>query len=478
MRFNKKYLWMPVLLMALLAGSCKKWDDHTNTPDAALGKDLFQLISEHSNLSTFAGLLTKTGYDKIIASSKTFTVFAPVNAALSSLDAAIINDTAKLKKFVGNHIATQSYFTAAADTMLRIAMLNGKYNNMLKTKLEDATITEVDRYAKNGVLQVVDKMIPALSNTWEVLESNPLVPSKQKAYLLSLYRNVFDSVNAQQVGVDPTTGTPVYKPGTDSVQVNIFWNKVFDLRNEGKEFTLFLMADDAWENELATYAPYYKTGTADSTKELSSWEVVKDLAIDKAYNQAVIPDTVVSKFSVKVPIAKSEIIQTIKTSNGVVYIMKKAPVLPKNKLKSFIIEAENYRVTSHERRGNTYFRERINTITGNNFKDVLVSGHGVAQFNIGYRISGVNSTKYKAYWVAVNDFQTAAFTQKLGIEFASSAKLPYVSVAPNEYGEIYLGEFTLDTYYSTLDIFLTAANSTSAAVNPLVCDYIRLEPAF
>ncbi len=52
-------------------------DDHNAITDTAVDKDLFTRISENTNLSKFTELLTKTGYDKVIASSKTFTVFAP-----------------------------------------------------------------------------------------------------------------------------------------------------------------------------------------------------------------------------------------------------------------------------------------------------------------------------------------------------------------------------------------------------------------
>ncbi len=109
---------------------------------------------------------------------------------------------------------------------------------------------------------------------------------------------------------------------------------------------------------------------------------------------------------------------------------------------------------------------------------MLVFNHGLALFNINYRISNVYSTKYKAYWLAVNDFQTAAFNQKLGIGTPTSTTFGYTSVTANNYNEVYIGEFTLAKYQSVYDIYLTAANSTTAAANALVCDYIRLEPVF
>jgi hypothetical protein len=56
-------------------------------------------------------------------------------------------------------------------------------------------------------------------------------------------------------------------------------------------------------------------------------------------------------------------------------------------------------------------------------------------------------------------------------------QLPYVNVAANVKSEVYLGEFTMAKYSPVLSLYLTAANSTANAANPLVCDYIKLVPS-
>jgi len=392
------------------------------------------------------------------------------------LDPAIVNDAAKLKLFVGNHIAGQLYRTADVPVLTRIGMLNNKYNNLKGTQIGDAVIKSADKYAENGLLQVVDKFLPALDNCWEVLFTNADIPLKQKTFMFSLFRNVFDLTNAVVTGIDPNTGTPIYQAGTDSIYTNLFWNKVHDLKTESKQYTLFILTDAAWDDEVTKFKPYYVvTGNPDSNTLVTSWNVVKDFAVDTVYNPLSIPDTIVSKFGTKLPVERSAIVKTIKTSNGIVYIMSKMNVLPASKMKTILIEAENYSFTSHDRRGNTYFRDRINPLTGFDFRDVLVLNHGVALFTLRYDIPEVPSIKYKAYWVAVNDFQTATFTQRL--QMGSFGALPYTTVAVKNYNEIYLGELTAPQYSPVLRMYLVAANSTSNAVNPLVCDYIKLVPS-
>ncbi len=239
-----------------------------------------------------------------------------------------------------------------------------------------------------------------------------------------------------------------------------------------------MLTDAAWNTEVNKFKPFLATGSVDSTTRLTSWEVVKDLAVEGLYLPNSIPDTLVSRYGVKIPVNRNAIVQTIRTSNGIIYVMNQMDVQPKDKIKGFQIEGEYYRTTSADRRGNTYFRDRFNPVTGKDFRDILVFGHGVALFNINYRISNVYSMKYKAYWVAVNDFQTASFNQKLAIGSPTSATFAYTVVPSNNYNEVYIGEFTLATYQNFLDLYLVAANSTTTAVNPLVCDYIKLVPSF
>jgi len=476
-RYKRLYI-LSILSSLLVFSGCKKQtEEHNAIRDSALQQSLLEMINADANLSVFAGYLKQTGYDTVLSSSQNYTVFAPPNTVLQSLDPVIVSNAAKLKKFIGSHIAYQLFDTKSVTKETRIQMLNKKYHNMLGTQIEDATITAADKYAANGLLQVINKILPALDNSWEFITNSVDAPAHQKAFMLSLFQNVFDTSNAIITGVNPTTGEPIYQAGTDSIFTNLFWNRVTDLRDEKKQITLFMLTDAAWDAEVLKYKPYFVSGTTDSTTLNASWNVLKDFAIDTIYTPATIPATILSKFNTQLPIQNNAIVKTIKTSNGIIYIMSALDVAPASKFKPYLIEAENYTETSVNRRSNTYFRERNNPVTGKDFTDVLVFNHGVARFNIRYEIKEVPSIKYKAYWVAVNDFQAASFTQALGIGSAFSATLPYITVNANVFDEIYLGEFTMAQYMPLFNIYLTTFNSTTQALNPLVCDYIRLEPS-
>ena len=168
---GKNRLLITAFLLAIGLGACKKWDDHNQVGNPDLKENLMEGLSVNANLSKFTEYVKKAGLDSLLTSSKTFTVWAPSNDALQNLDPAIVNDATKLKSFISNHIANQSYYTANAKTQQRVAMLNGKFNNFLDTKFEDANIVRADVPLKNGVLHVIDKPVMVLPSIWEWINS-------------------------------------------------------------------------------------------------------------------------------------------------------------------------------------------------------------------------------------------------------------------------------------------------------------------
>jgi uncharacterized surface protein with fasciclin (FAS1) repeats len=108
-QFRNKYLFIALLTLLAFAACKKQWEQRDKIVDQQLNVNLMQQIQANSNLSVFAGYLTKIGFDKVLSASKTYTVWAPTNAALQSMDPAVVADTAKLHLFVANHIANQVF---------------------------------------------------------------------------------------------------------------------------------------------------------------------------------------------------------------------------------------------------------------------------------------------------------------------------------------------------------------------------------
>src|SRR4051812_572439 len=124
MRATKISCFFLGLFILFGSWSCKKWDDHIAIEGQNLNENLMEHINKQPDLSKLAEYLVKTGLDKEISSSKNYTVWAPTNTALQSLPADVVNDTAKLKAYLLNHISGQQFFTRMAVDSLRVPMLN------------------------------------------------------------------------------------------------------------------------------------------------------------------------------------------------------------------------------------------------------------------------------------------------------------------------------------------------------------------
>ncbi|MES2276136.1 MAG: fasciclin domain-containing protein [Bacteroidota bacterium] len=468
-----KYVNRLLLLLVLPAAivSCNKYKIEPNQP--ALAQSLTQLIQQTPSLSTFNSLLVKTGYDKVLASSKMYTVWAPDNQTLAGLDAAIVSDTAKLKQFVGNYVVNLAYYTNMPAPSIRIRTLNGKYINFTSTQFEDATISTANQYVGNGVLHIINKIVLPKPNVWEYVNSTAFT---EKASILSLNYTAIDSAKAVQTGIDPVTGKPIYQPGTGLVTKNQLYDRVGDLRDESQLYTFILLTDATLLTERTKMKPYLKSTTPDQVELLASLHVIKDLVIKGQYTVANMPDTLISADGVKVPMNKTAILETHVTSNGIVYVMNQANVKLSDKIRQVKREGELPDGFSRtDKSGNISYRLRLNPITSQQFNDIYIFNHKVPLFNVHYNIKELYSTKYKVYWVAPNDVQTLTFKQRFAINDPLSTAFAETQVDLKNYNEIYVGDYDAATFGSVV-AYVVAANNGVDQTNSINIDYFRLVP--
>lgn len=490
---KKQYSIFLYLITVLVFSGCNdKWEDHNKIQDPVLAENLFLEIQKTPDLSTFAGYLKETGYDEVLASSKTFTIWAPINLALENLDPAIVNDDSLLKQFVANHISNQAYLTRSADPVLTIRTLNGKNILFTKTKFEEANIIVADRYAGNGVLHIIDMAITPKLNAWEYLNNS--VTSLQKSFLESQNYIYRDLTKAEITGIDPKTGNPIYKEGTGYFSRNYFLQGISDISNEDGKYTFVILTDEAFLAEKAKLSIYFTVNDPLATPErnafvtdsITSWTIVKDLVLKGDFTIDNLPDTLTSYDSLKVHLDVSAIVETHKVSNGVVYVMNRIDYKTSDKIKPVIIEGENYvpysgvtpAVSYRNTSGTRSTITRRNPYTNANFREIYFSGHSTSAYWIHY-LPTVNAVTYKVYWVAVRDFNTTGtityFTQRVTFGTPTLIALPYKQVEILDYSEVYLGDYTV-TSYGELDTFLVGFTSTNNTLNSLVLDYIKMVP--
>lgn len=470
----------------LLLGACRKdaWDKRNRITDPNLRTNLMEVINQDPDLSQFASYLVKTGYDKVISSSKNFTVWAPSNEALKNVPDSAINDTAHLRLLVENHIANQLYLTNMPHPMLRIKTLSGKYVEFTETRVGDANIVEGNKYASNGVLHTIDKALIPAPNIWEFLNSQ-YKGTLQQTFLQSLQYLFVDPDSAEQIGVDPQTGVPIYKPGTGLVSRNRFLQKV-NINDEDSVLTYIILTDNAFAQQQSTLSPYFTDTTQSQTDSVSKWNVVKDLAFVGAYSPDSLPAVLYSaNDSVQFHLNKSAIISTQKVSNGIVYVMNAVDYDLGTKIKPIKILGPGFYDRLDATKTYT-IRTRRDPGTDTLFQDIYLANYGISAYWFRYP-AVVNSVTYKVYWMAVNDFQTGTFPMRLAFKshtdtaFADPTNIPfdyampYQTVNLNDYSEVYLGEYS-PALYGNLDVFLIGNNVTTNGSNTIVLNYIKLVP--
>ena len=478
---SKRYLFL-VMSMVLGFTACKKWDDHTAVTNKDLNQNLLDAISSNSDLSTFRQFISKTGLDSLLNASKTFTVWAPTNNALQSLDPSIVNDVAKLKNFVLNHIANQSYLIRDLQGTARVPMVNGKYINFTPSKFDDASINAT-KFVNNGTLYTIDKGIVVLPNIWDFVNSTTSQYA-QNSFVAALNFNDFDPSLAVVDSISANTGLPVYRPGTGIVAKNQFKEKVYDLSREELQFTYFVIQNANFTVESDSLKKYYATTRTTSTDTLAKWNTVKDFAVEGVYTSSQLSG-LVSKFGTPIPINPADIIETKKMSNGIVYVLSKLDIKTNDKFKTITVQGESPHGFLSTKSGNTFYRLRTNPLTNQQYADLMISGHGTTGYYAYYDLAETPSITYKVYGLAQNDFQAAAFSENVIVKYLTApapvqlANLLYaIPAATNNgvvnagaYNEVLLGNLVV-TSYGTIEIQLTANSSST----PMVLDYLRLVP--
>lgn len=492
------------LMLALTA--CKDpWADYNEVKDPVLAGNLMQLIDKHPELTRFRELLIKTGMDKELSSSKTYTVWAPSNEKLDEMlkQAGAEASDSTLVRFVGYHIARQTYFTRnTADSTMRILTMNGKAVEFTRTGVEDASIVAPDQYTGNGVLHVINHPLIARKNNWEVfegLEQDATV--SQKNFISSWKSEEFDPENSKQIGVNEQ-GKPIY----DSAFVtrNGFLKNVADISNEGRLYTFFVLADDAYTQERDKLKNFF----ADSTELAASFRtqayIVKDLVVKGRYDADHLPAFFYSPDSTRFSVSKSSIVRSIPTSNGIVHIISSVSYQMSDKVKPVFVQGESVNEISPS--SLSLNRRTRKAPDGTIFRDIMNNTHTVN--GVWLRYSGtVFSGRYRVYWRMVRDFSLVPasgatdivhFPQKVtwnerwktpaGTVFDPLASNgfgyrnePFIANADGtfspDYNEVLLGEMTVDRY-GVIDLYLVANRTATAVQNAILLDYLKLEPVY
>ncbi|MDL2222620.1 fasciclin domain-containing protein [Bacteroidales bacterium OttesenSCG-928-M11] len=282
MKITHLFVALSVLFLGVV--SCDDKDKHYD-PDTSVISEytLMDLINQNDDLSVFASMIEAIGYDSVLNSSQSYTVWAPVNDALADVD---ITDLDQVEEIVNNHIA-RFVKSASGAVNERVFMNNTK---LLTFKggsgvyyLEDAQLVSLNTVGKNGVLHTINSRVPFFQNIWEYLNTPGL--DSIRDYLYSFNKKEFDPSASDEIDINEE-GFTVY----DSVFIesNEMWYAYFSstrgigwINSEDSIYTMIIPSNQAWIEAYDRIFPYFVNNMAqgkDSIQNLNTkYAIVKDL---------------------------------------------------------------------------------------------------------------------------------------------------------------------------------------------------------
>jgi uncharacterized surface protein with fasciclin (FAS1) repeats len=353
-----KFVVIALFLVSVFT-SCQdaNWAEHYELSQINSNKTLLEEMESDTSLTHFVQILKSTGYDKVLSASQSYTVWAPTNAALSTIS---IQDT--VAQFLKNHVARFSYSTAdlATNPSIRVKMLNGKANLFTKTgstfSFGSANVVGKDIVTENGVLHKIDNYIPFFKNVWENVSAISGNDSISK-YLHSFDKKMFDAANS--VEINTSSAGIVY----DSVFIysNAWLSKFGRINVEDSVYTMILPNNAGWNSAYASIKPYFKTydklssetsttktfkltGTlADSLQRAYTMQALTHDLVFRTKLNAIPGDSLVSTngnvFHTPAHLFNDAVAQ--ESSNGLVYSSSALSYLPSESYqKRIVVEAE------------------------------------------------------------------------------------------------------------------------------------------
>lgn len=201
MKKSNSIIAVLLVLVSFVFMSC---EDETTTDGGVKKKTIVDVAKSNADLSILVDALKKTGLDVVLSGTgSNFTVFAPTNAAFTSLladlGASSLDDipTATLKKVLLYHVMNGNYAASKISTGYYSSMAEGPakgfmlslYVDMSETKINNrAAIKQTDVKADNGVIHIIDKVLLPMSITDHAIANanfSSLVAAVSKAGLVS-----------------------------------------------------------------------------------------------------------------------------------------------------------------------------------------------------------------------------------------------------------------------------------------------------
>ncbi len=326
MKVNK-YIGFMVLSagLVLATASCTDYSDYNSEPtlDSSVGASttLWQNISNDQQLTKFAALAKKCNYTEMLGSPRFYTLWAPVDDAISDADykRLMSSDSATIvKQFMQHHMTEYNYPISASLEDKTIVTLNDKHHPFTQSTFDGFSYVTggINLPATNGVMHKLNGMSEYHVNIYENFDS--LQGCDLFKDYIQKYDEYYLDVNASVLG-PLREGKQTYLDSVMKKRNNVI-SRIMNasLENEDSSYCMIIPNDTAWKAAYNAISPVYnyipkmdyldlskKTATANNQKadqgkadeaaeattvyqdSLTSRNIVENLVFSKSstYNQ-------------------------------------------------------------------------------------------------------------------------------------------------------------------------------------------------
>ena len=276
----------------LAATSCSDFSDYNDTPVSDVqqaDRTLWENISQNDQLSDFATLVKKAGFDDELSQPHYYTVWAPLNGTYDASSLMSADSATVLYQFVKSHIAEYNHSVSGLVDE-RIHALNRKsfaFEGDGQYTYAGHTLRQLNLPNSNGIMHLLDGAARFYPNLYEYLFSCEGIDSVA-TFFKRYETSVLDTKNSV---LGPTiNGKQTY---IDSVMItsNSLLNRIkAKLDKEDSTYTMLVPTNEAWlahYDKISKCDNYINTTVAQYIDEATSTSSAPtaSVTVDAAYTK-------------------------------------------------------------------------------------------------------------------------------------------------------------------------------------------------
>ena len=302
---RNKCIGIVMMAAGILAAtsSCSDFSDYNDVPSdvsAAGNQTLWENISQNSQLTDFAELVKRTGYDSYLNTPRSLTVWAPVNGSFDKSAYDNMSDEDVLRQFVKGHIAEYGHL-ATGKVEERVHMLNDKSFDFLgegSYTFDGVSVSQANLPSSNGVMHIMNGAAKFLPNLYEYLKEGENI---------DMLREHFMRYEEERLDQNASVKGPMVngiQTWIDSVMItsNSLVNQLnARLANEDSSYTFLMPTDKAFQEMYDRVKPYYNFISATKVHDVENYSSASatDVKTSPTINATYMTDSLVRRTIVR-----------------------------------------------------------------------------------------------------------------------------------------------------------------------------------